>query len=110
MKRRLLLTIGTLSLIVLVVATVLAHGQHAVNSLRTTQTLTNTCITEGGTLSHHIAEIKQLAETWEPPDPNMLDPTERDLQVERLREFATNLNAGGVEMSDLRIICYVHSF
>jgi len=104
MKKKLLLTIGILSFTVIVLASVLAHGRRVANSLRTTQILAYVRIVEGGTLSSHIEEVRQLAEIWEPPALSILYPTERGLQINRLREFAANLNAGGIEMSDLRII------
>ena len=64
-----------------------------------TNTLHFTRITQGGTFSRHLEDIRQLADSWEGPA-----PTEHDLQLMRLREFAANLNAGGTEISDLRII------
>jgi len=104
MKKQLLLTLGILTLTVIVLATALSRGRHIVNRLRPTRTLTYTRNVEGGTLSRQINEIRQRAYTWELPNPNMLIPAERALQLDRLREFATNLNAGGTELSDLRII------
>lgn len=53
---------------------------------------------ESGTFSRHLESIRQLAETQDVPE-----PSEHELQLNRLREFARNLNAGGVELDDLRI-------
>ena len=56
-----------------------------------------TRITEGGTFGRHLEYIMQLGPYWEPP------PTEHEFQLQRLREFAKKLNAGGTDLSDLRI-------
>ena len=91
--------------ILIVVAIVLPLGGRIVNSFRAVRIISYTRVTEGGTFSRHLEDIRQLTETWEPYIPA---PTEHDAQLVRLREFATQLNTGGTEISDLRII-YIRS-
>jgi len=61
-----------------------------------TRTLEYTRITQGGTFSRHLEDIRLLGDRW----PTL---TEHDMQLMRLREFAKNLNAGGTELSCLRV-------
>ncbi|MCL2362312.1 MAG: hypothetical protein FWC73_10935 [Defluviitaleaceae bacterium] len=90
---------------ILIITTIgFLYGGRIGNNFITTRNITYTRITDGGTFLHHLEDIRQLAETWELPEPYIPAATEHDLQLERLREFATNLNTSGTEISDLRII------
>jgi len=55
-------------------------------------------IAESNTFMRQLDIIMQLAETQEEPA-----PTEHEIQLQRLREFAKSLNDGGIEASDIRI-------
>jgi len=97
-------SVNKILLFALIVVIVLLRGVHSyVNRMDTITIRPHPHIEESITFARHLEDIRQRAEIWESPEPDTA-PAEHKLQLGRLVEFAYNLNAGGIEKSDLRIV------